>query len=159
VKIGELLKVARAVVQNVVEVPDLEAVAHADEQDVACLAAPLVEPGRDRQPTFAIDAGRGGETEVAAQPVERVGRVGQAADHAVAREALDPFVEQDAVEYDQAIEMVVQANVHLVARAARRHDAEKWLRQHDDATAASLADCTPYKQAIHVRSPRLLSQV
>jgi hypothetical protein len=66
VKIGELLKIARAVVQNVIEIPDLEAVAHADEQDVACFAASLVEPGRDRQPAVTVDAGRGGETELAA---------------------------------------------------------------------------------------------
>ena len=66
VKIGQLPEIAPAVVENIVEVPHLEAVAHADEQRVTCLAAPLVKPWGDRQPTLGVEAGRGGETELAA---------------------------------------------------------------------------------------------
>ena len=55
-KIGELLKIARAVIEDVVEIPDLEAVTHPDEQDVASRTAPLVEPPRDLQPSLAVNA-------------------------------------------------------------------------------------------------------
>ncbi len=96
---------------------------------------------------------------MSAQPVERVGRIGQTADDGIACEALEPFVQHHAVEHDEAIKLIVQTDMHLIARTACGHGAKKRLGQLDDAAAADRTDRTPYKQSTHVRSPRLLSKV
>jgi hypothetical protein len=153
VKIGQLLKIARAVVENVIEIPDLEAVAHADEQDMPRLAPALVEPRGDGQAALAVDAGGGGETEMAAQPVERVGRTGQAADNLVAGEPLDTLIEQNLIEQDQAVEMVMQAEVQIVACAASGDGGEERLGQRHHAPGSDLANRTPYEQSTHWLSP------
>jgi hypothetical protein len=158
-KIGELLKIALAVVEYVIEIPDLEAVAHADEEDMPRLTAPLIEPRRDWQAALVVDSGRGSEAEVATQPIERVRRIRERTDDLIAGASLDPLVHHDMIEHDKTVQLIVQADMQCVLRAPRRDRADERLRQQDDTAICDLADRTPYKQSTHVRSPRLLSPV
>ena len=132
-KRGEHGQIGGSVFEHLIKVPDLEMVAHADEQGALRNAALGSHPGRDRDAALAVELGRRDEAKGAALGgVVRL-RVGVALPFALAPMA---FGYAGAVVHDHAWRLVVQPNEEVIVRCSRLdRDAEGIVKRHVAANA------------------------
>jgi hypothetical protein len=142
-------EIRRPVFEGVIEVPDFEMVAHADEQGPLGDATPLAHPRRDRDAAPAIEPGRRHEPEGAAARRLVRANIVLALPFAVAAVAGS---DAGAVVHDHAPGLVVKPDEEMVVRCPRLdRDAERIVQRHV-AARTNARQRTADEEIIHVFS-------
>lgn len=145
-KRGEHGEIAGPVFKDVIEVPDLEMVAHADEQRALRDPAARAHPRCDRDAALAVQSSRRDESEGAA-----LGRLAGLRVVVGLAGALAPvpFGDASAVVHDHALRFVVQADEQMIVGRARLDgDAERVVKLQI-STHADTGQSTADEEIVH----------
>jgi hypothetical protein len=146
VKRREHRQVGGAVFEHLVEVPDFEMIAHADQQRALGDRAARVQPWRDRDTAAAVEPGRRDEPEGA--PPRRIVRA-RVVVGALRTLAAMPRDDTGAVVHDHAGCLVVQSDEQMVVHRPRLNGDAECVVQRKVAANANTRQRAADKEIIH----------